>query len=415
VSQASPVSANTGALTSQNITVNYTASTDPQVDKIDIYRIDDGGGIYYFLAEVNNASSSYTDSTPDSGLNDDLQAPMAPLNAPPPAGASLVVYWSGRLWIAVKNILYFAMGPECTNGVGEEAFDTADNFFKLPTNITGLAATSQGLIVFTADDALAVTGTDASDYVINEFLKNFGIKSPNALAQDGDVVYIYTSRSQLFQLTPTLGEVGFGIRDKLAATFNPSNVYLTVHRSGGDEGLFISDGSTNVRRWSIAFSCWSTTAQPVGGVGAISSIETSLGVWTLLAGRSFGSGYILGRNTNTWTDDGGTYACNAVVGSIEVGPPGSKEILSAVAVSATAVGTKPAVGVLLNEISGTFVALPNPVPEPAQLPLGSTIWTQRFWFKAAQTPLPQQVQHMQVQISFPAENVQAEILALALM
>ena len=113
------------------------------MDKIWIFRTDDGGGLYYFLAQVNNATSTYTDSTVDSGLNDDIVAPLNPLNAPPPTGANLVCFWSGRLWVAVKNILYFAMGPDCTTGVGEEAF-IASNQFKLPLNVTGFGSHMYG-------------------------------------------------------------------------------------------------------------------------------------------------------------------------------------------------------------------------------------------------------------------------------
>jgi hypothetical protein len=414
VSQASPLSASTGVLTNQNITVNYAASSDAQVDKIWIFRTDDGGSLYYFLAEVNNATSSYTDSTVDSGLNDDIVAPLNPLNAPPPTGANLVCFWSGRLWVAAKNILYFAMGPDCTTGVGEEAFIAA-NQFKLPLNVTGLAPTSTGLIVFTPDNAYVVTGDGSSDYVINEWQANFGIKTPNALVQDGDVVYAFTSRSQLFQLGTAGSEIGFPIRKKLAA-INPSNVSLALHRSGDDEGLFVSDGSTNIYRFSVAFQCWCPPAQPNGAIGIIGSIETSSGIWTLLAGATTGSSYIRGRNLLSWTDDGiGTYPCNVTVGSITVGGPGTKEVVAGVGISATAIGTYPTIGVLLNEISGTFNILPNPVPEPTELPASKTISRMRHYLKACQTPLPQQVEHMQVNISFPAENYQAEILDLALL
>lgn len=417
VSAASPVSANTGPLTTQNITVHYTASTDPQVDQIWIFRIADGGGIYYFLANVANATSTYTDSTVDTGLNTFVVAPQFPANSPCPAGSSLVTWWDGRLWVLAGNILYWSSGPQTTTGVGEQSFNLSTNFFKLPINGTGFAPTSNGLLVFTSDTIWVVTGTGGV-YFINPWQKNLGIKQSNAVTQDGDLVIFFTSSKQLFQISTSLVEIGMNIRGKLAA-ISPTSVSIAMHRSGADEGLFVSDGSANIYRFSMTFQSWSPAGQPKQGAGVIGSIETSDSVWTLLLGSTSGAQFIGGRNTSSWTDDGGTYTCSATVGSIIVGQPGSKNTIEALCINATRTGSYPTVGILTNEISGAFATLPNPTPEPPNLPESQTIYTRRHYLKAGTYPagqtIPQMIQHMQIKISFAAENFQGELLGLGVI
>lgn len=420
-STASPVSANTGPLTSKNITIQGSSSSDAQVDKVDIYRNDDGGSLYYFLTTVNNGGTwSYTDSTPDSGLNDDQQAPVAHANDPIPAGADLLIFHMGRLWAAVGNVLYFAGGPDTANGPGTEAWPPGNNF-TLPGAITALASTTAGLIVFTSADAFIVTGTDSSSFgAPYRWQQNFGVPSQNAVTQDGDLLFIFTNKGQLWQL-PTnggqLAEIGFAIRSKLAA-YTPANVYITVHRSGADEGIFVSNGSTDVWRYSVAQQCWSPLGQPIGGVKAIFSMEATAGNYQLFMGRTAGSGYILSRVPGTFQDDGSSYSATVVIGSLITAPPRQTAEVNSVLLQAMPVGTYPTLSVLLNEISGTFTALPNPIPDPPELagtPYQSTsILMRRHDFKAANKPLPNRIQHMQVQLTFATEAFQNEILGLAL-
>jgi hypothetical protein len=417
ISTMSPASANTGPLTSRTITVSYTASADAQVDKIDIYRIDDGGSVYYFLATVNNATSTYSDSIADSGLNDDVIAPLAHVNDPPPSGIRLLVWHMGRLWAASGNNLYFSAGPDCTNGVGAEAWPPA-NVFPVPGAITALASTSQGLIVFTSDNAYVVLGIDASSFTVPQlWQQNFGVANQNCVTQDGDLLFFFTSKGQLWQWAGTLEEVGYNIRATLGA-YNPANVYLAIHKNGTDEGLFISDGSTNLWRYSVAMSCWSTVAQPVAGVRAIGSIEATTNNWQLFIGRTAGSGYLLNRDTSTYSDDGIAYSGFATVGSITVAPPHETATIEHVLLDTNAVGTYPTVSVLMNEISGTFAALPNPVGDPMPYAgtalQSSTVTMMRHDLKKATTPIAQKARHMQVKITLATEAQATKIWGLGI-
>lgn len=430
ISTASTASASTGVQSSKNVTVQGSRSTDAQVDKVDIYRTKDGGAIFYFLAEIANPPSgtwSYTDSTADSGLNTSIIAPVAHVNDPPPSGLSLLTWYAGRLWGASGNTLYFSGGPDTTNGVGTEAWPPGNNF-TVPGDIKALAPTSQGLVIFTKDNAFVTTGTNSANFTTpNLWQANAGVASQNSVVQDGDQIFFFTSKKQLFSFGPSgIEEIGFLISQSpfsvspTLSGFTAANIYLAVHRSGGDEGIFISDGATHFYRYSQVSNSWDTVSTPAGsgGCSAIASVEMSDGTWRLLMGRAAGSGYVLERDTSTWSDDGTSFAASAIIGSITVAPPRSTFSMASITLQVASVGTYPTVSVMLNEIqdlgsgAAQFTALPNPVPEPAQLPLASSMWTKRHDLKAAQTVLPQMVQHFQAKVVFASEAQANEIYGL---
>lgn len=417
-STASPVSGNLGPQTSVQYTVTYTASADPQVDKISIFRTLDGGSLYYWLVDVANATSSYVDNNADTALNTDIVAPIADSNDPPPAGLDLVTWHQDRLVGASGNFLYFSAGPDCITGVPEECWPPA-NVFTLPGKITAMASTTNGLLVWTSADMFVMLGTDTASFWVKPIMRGFGVLTQNCVTQDGDTVMAYTATRQLFTIDPNgLAEIGFNVQDQLSTTFDPNNTYLTVHRYGQDAHLWLSDGTANVKGYDLRFQAWLPNAQPVGGVGAIKSIETAAGVYSLMAGRATGSGYILNRDTASYLDDGSAYACAGVVGSLIVAPPGDLSKIDKILVQTKPVGTYPTIGVLCNEISGTFVTLPNPVDDPPTKSgtafASSTVLTKRHYFKAAKTPMPELINHLQIKISFPAENHRSEVLGLGI-
>lgn len=423
LSTASAPCLSTGPLTSKNIMVAENGSADPQVSQIQIFRTADGGAVYYYLASITNPGNtgwSYTDSTPDSGLNNLLIAPIAFANNPPPTGMNLLVWYAGRLWGASGNTLYFSGGPDTTNGVGEECWPPGNNY-AVPGNINALVATSTGLIIFTKDNAYVVTGTTSATFTVPQLWQaNWGVQSQNCVTQDGDNVFIFTSRGQVYNFSASgVAEIGWPIAAQLGA-FTPANSYITIHRSGGqgsdaDEGVFVGDGSANIYRYSQVTQSWDPVMQPVGGVGAIASIEMPNAAWNLVMGRPTGAGYILQRSQTTWTDDGQTYTANVVFGSLTVSPPRTVAVVSSIPMQVVAVGTYPTVSVMLNEVTdtgtlpATFTALPNPVPDPPQLPQSVSLWTKRHDLKSAQVPLPQYVQHLQIKVAFVAEAQPNEI------
>lgn len=416
LSTSSPVSANTGVIAAKQITLAGACSADPQVTSIEIYRTLDGGSNYYFLASIANTGVSwtYTDTSQDANLNNLILAPLNHQNDPPPAGASNVCYWRGRLWLAVGNKVYFAGGPDITNGSPEEGWPPA-NVFVFPDEVTAFAPNNSGLLLFTNSDSNVILGTDSSSFYPQPWQSNFGVANQNCVAQDGDLTFLYTTRRQLFSISDQLEEVGFAIGDKLAANFAPASTYLALHRNGTDSGLWISNGSTSSYRYLITKDSWSTERPVVGGMGALATVQVSDGDYQLLAGRASGSGFILNRDLTNFQDDGQNYPCYADVGQLVIAPLGSTVLLDSVSVERMPVGSAAVVSVMLQEINGTFTELPNPVSDPPLLKASTTIISQRHYLKAAQAPLPQQVRHLRVRVAFPSENAKNELLGLALL
>lgn len=429
VSSASPFSPTTGKQTSKNFTLTGDRSTDPQCDKVWIYRTTDGGGTVttsgnsamLFLTEIANPVSgtwSFTDSSPDSSLNTQIVAGINHLFDPAPAGLSNVTFYQGRMWGTVGNLLYFAAGADVllSSGVPEEAWPPA-NVFKLPGNITALMPTAAGLMVHTSDSiSIVLGGPDTASYYVQIWMNNIGVLSQNAVSTDGEVLFMYTTNRMFIALdgTGSRTPIGFSVGDILLNSFDPAKVYVTAHRSGTDQGVFISDGSTNVLRYSMDGQAWSPLGAVVGGVGAIQSLETSSGVYTLCAGRATGSGSILGRSLTSFVDGASAYTASLTIGSLTLATPGSgiPELypVESIVLDRMPVGTDATVKVLMNDISGTFTALSDPKPDPPELVASTGVISKR-WYVSSSTAT-QLVRHMQIQISFVAEAFQNELLAV---
>jgi len=127
VSTASPLSLPFTFAADHSALVQGNGSDDPQVDTIVIWRTVQGGSVLLYDSEIpaptggSSAIWSYLDSTPDTGLNSLIEAPIAFSNNPPPAGWQKWPIISEYLG-AVNNSVYFSGGPDTTTGNGNEAF-----------------------------------------------------------------------------------------------------------------------------------------------------------------------------------------------------------------------------------------------------------------------------------------------------
>lgn len=419
-SSASPVSASTNATTSKNFTLSAAGSTDPQVDKVRIYRTLDGGFSFFFVTEIANATTwTFTDSNPDINLNEQIQAPINGQNNPPPATITNCCFYGDRMWVSSGNKLYFGIGGDSLVGVPEESFPPG-NAMTMPGNITALWPTNQGLLVFCSDSITVIRGgTQTLTYFPKIWLPDTGILSQNCLASDGETIYLYTTNRQLVTIGASSDDIGFAVQDILQGTFNPATVYMTAHRQGTDSGLFMSDGSANVMYYSLRNQAWSTMATVVGGVGAIGSIETTTATYTLCAGRPTGSGTILGRNLSSFVDGtNSTYTCSVTIGSITLVQPATPLYpLNRIWLDRMPVGSDAVVSILMNDIgSSAFSTIPNPSPGPPELNapglLGTGIIT-KYW-DVALLAKPRMARHIQIKIAFPAEAFQNEVLTLTI-
>jgi hypothetical protein len=410
--------------------IQGSGSGDPQVDVIYLWRTVQGGSVLFYLDQIPNPGAGktwvYTDTTPDTGLNELIEAPVDEGNDPPPVGISALVYHLGRIWGAVNNSVYFSSGPDALVGSGNEAWAPA-NVFVFPDTVIRLFPTTSGLYVFTTADIYLIQGlgTSSSSFFSTPFTAGIGLSSYDAFAINGSIVFLYTSDNQILTLDPSSGlsEVGFPIGDQFpTATFTSLRTQLTWHVSGSaDKGLYVSDYANTWWRMCPTPSpetglLWSPKAQIAGGFSAVQSIETASGVHTLLIGPPSAGGPILKRDSSVYADSGTAYAAWSILGSLVLAQPGQTAHAAFFTTDSVAVGTPLTLAVQLDEIApvatGYFEPLTIYGTDPPQLPTSLSTFAQRFWL--SQTQLPALCRHLQVQVNFGSDVAKNELLSLSL-
>jgi hypothetical protein len=250
-----------------------------------------------------------------------------------------------------------------------------------------------GMLVYLADRVdVILGGPETISFYATDAMGNFGIANPNAIFRDGSVIGQYTTQRQYFDIANQEKlERGKNIADYLTTNFASASTYLTMHRDGLDVGTFLSNGVDQVLRYGSNIDAWSVPAYPSFGAGALRSIETSVGVYSLMLAAPAGGAqnYLYARDTQSWGDGGGYglnngtpyTTCEIILGSITLSQPGARLFpLQHVVLYADAAGTldhggpsKPTIFIMPNEISNTsgigFIQLPEVLSEP---PIGQT-------------------------------------------
>ena len=432
ISTASPEYTITGPIPTSVVTLTMPGSSNPAVDTIVIWETYDGGSTLFFVTEVPNTTpikgivqyQTVQITTGQSTIDDLIAAPIDDANNPPPAGFLPMAYHFERIWGAVGNYVYASGGPDVVVGNPNESFDPLD-YFEFPAPVTNIVPTATGILVFLTSDVYAILGGPKfTTFFPTPMVPGLGLLNYNALDVHGGVIYMFTADAQLIAFDPSSGaqRTGGPIQDQLAL-YDPSTTYVTVHESGNDNAVFVSNGTTgwfrlNPYQFPNGNAVWSPFATITGGAGAVQSIEVSPGVKKLLIGGTEPNDYILQRDFSTYQDNGTSYTCYFTMGSINLANPGQIAGLTFCDLRATRVGTTPTCAFLLNEISGTFTPFPTVAAQayPWQV-YGATLqpaslYSNAYYFRS--TGIPALCEHLQIQVSFPAENYANEVLSLTL-
>ncbi len=436
ISTASPLATITGPNGGASITLTIPGSPNPAVDTIVVWSTYDGGSTLFYLTEVPNQYPSPTVVTiPSNGtfvldptINQFIEAPIADANDPPPVGFVPMAYHFERIWGAVGNYVYASGGPDVVVGNPNESFDPLD-YFEFPSPVTKIVPTATGIYVFLTDAIYAILGGPVfSTFFPTPAVPGVGLLHYNALDVHGANIYLFSADRQLLSLDPSSGvnRMGGPIADKLQ-TFDPTKAFVTVHESGNDNAVYVADGVNgwfrlNPYQFPNGTQVWSPFAEIVNGAGAVLSIETSRGVHQLLVANPgntpSGNQIILYRDeTGTiYTDNLMPYTCYFTMGSMNVANPGQIAGLTFTNLRAKRVGSSPTCSFLLNEISGVFTTFPSSQAYPWQI-YGATgqptsLYSNAYYFRS--TGIPALAEHLQVQVSFPAENYPNEVLSLTL-
>jgi hypothetical protein len=441
VSNVSPLSASTGVIAGQSVTITGAGmqttpsgpyGQDPQVDTIALFRNTDGGGFWYQVATFPNPGTaagpgtwSYTDVTPSDDLDTSISAPIGLLNSLPPTGLVDMEYFAGRMWGSVANFLYYNTAQDnaqilgvTQNGVPSESW-IPSNYIPFNAAIVRIVAVGGGLIVCTTLDTWFVTGQNLLQGGFNpsKALAKHGLRSYNALDLDGSTIYMYTSDRESLMINPNSGsvEIGFPIGDTLEETFSPLSVCIARHVSGSqDNAVFMADGSTGWYRLNPnqvgasmsgeATPVWSPKADftaSIDGIGVIASIEVSAGEIDLLVGQT-SVGPVLVRSLTTFTDNTVPYQWSATIGSIVMAMAGKLAEVDSITTEmnnsgGSSTASQCTVAVLLDEIAGSFETLPMGVNDPpGEIPSVSVL-SNRFYL--SQGGLCPVCRHIQIEMS----------------
>ena len=186
-----------------------------------------------------------------------------------------------------------------------------------------------------------------------------------------------------------------------------------MHISGQDKAVYLSNGSTgwfrcNPRQAPEGAPAWSPFATITGGISAIASIETAPGTHKLLYGQG---GAILARNTTVAQDNGVNYSAFLTSGSFVLAEPGQISEVESITLELRN-STLPTVGILVEEINGSFETLPTAVDDPPLLAAPVSLISKRWYVTQSHNPVL--CRHLQIKITFPTENAKNELLTQSL-
>ena len=329
-SSPSPLSAWTGAFTSKNISVSWTTSTDPQVDKVNIYRTTDGGARnpqeMGLVAQVLATSSPYVDSTQDSFLSAVQFAPAFYQNDPPPAMASIISY-AGRIWGIVGTRVWYSGQEEISNGVPQECFLGASvnsldgNFYAYAVLLSALAPLSDGVAVFGANRIEKIEGDSLDTFRRYTLLAKRGTLTDLTTKVVGSSVIWFDRAKQLW--LSDQGEIGKDIRPDLSEA-NLLTVQAAIHIAGEQHWICLLDPDNSllyvfdldVGVWNVPWSVAATT---------IESIDTAPGITRLVVGVN-GTKVML-ENPNLFLDGAVQYGAYAVTNPLSLAPDSNPDVV----------------------------------------------------------------------------------------
>src|SRR4029077_285063 len=445
ISTASPIFVITGPNNGAVNFVQVTGSLDPQVDTIVIWRSADGGGAgnMFELTEIPNPApvngapgvAIFKDFLPDvattidgvqyPGLNPLIPAPIDDVNDPPPSNFIPMVYNFQRIWGAAGQELLWSGGPDTLAGNPNEAYNPSDNFPYL-ANITRIMKNSQGLVLFLTDSVEFLGGGPATQSFYTVTLApGIGMNNFNAADLYAGEIFFISSDSQMKSINPSLqlSNVGFAIGDQIA-NMNSSEAAVAIQQAGIDNAIYLADGSTGWWRCNPhqipggsqgPEHIWSPFANITNGCKMVQSVEVSPGIKKLLVGATTGGQPILERNLSVFTDNGAMYDAFFTMGSIVLAHPGQIAILKFIE-GDFSFGFTPTVSYLLNEISGSFTAMSQPVFDPPSIygfNLEPTSYQPlRFWF--SQTGSLARARHLQIRIDYGQTDTGDELYDLTI-
>lgn len=322
-SNMSPLSLSSGLFTDKIVTVSYLASTDPQVNGINIYRTTDGGSqapdvmqLVNSTAPLANTSGTFDDAVLDIDLG--TQTAPALLRNSPPTPCMGFVFWNNRIWGFTGGTTPFSGFEEIANGVAEEAWPSGldGNFYNWPEKVLGLGETPDQLGISLTSQFWQVTGDSLDTFRIGLLLSQRAARGVTGIKSVGSDV-IWNDRSRQLWMGAQ-GEIGRDIRPDLQ-NVDPGQSFVGIHTQGPFHWIYLLDpANQTLYLFDIDQGIWNTP-WIVPGACAITSGEVGPGAVFLF--MAFANGNIGWMNAEAlgYEDNGTQYGETIVTNLIPCG------------------------------------------------------------------------------------------------
>lgn len=152
---------------------------------------------YYLVAEVS-AATSYTDTTLDSALTQQINL----YRGAPPDNPTATWYWQNRLWMAAGNYIWFSdqeMPAAATGWLPVQSMFYQDNYLLIDkgdydTVRAGVVLNKQQVLVMTENKVFTLTGQGATTYLLDLIHDGIGCVSGRTVARSKDYIYFLSQK-----------------------------------------------------------------------------------------------------------------------------------------------------------------------------------------------------------------------------
>lgn len=263
----SPVSASI-TVANQKVTVTLpTVSSGSTADKKRLYRIQNAGSEYFFVADVNIATATYTDSTLDASLG--VQAPNVGDNGLPPDSAFIVKAHNSRIFIVDASDPYkLTYSQGYTGNANLLEYFSAGSAITFSHEITGLWSNPGSLLVFGVRNISVLSGASEDDFNVQNLYEGVGTLFGHSICSNGEHTVFLSENGFKSISNRGLESISLEIDDELRSLLN--NPY----------GNFVYTSTTwnpALNQFLFSFSASTANATPwvLSASGSVASWELS--------------------------------------------------------------------------------------------------------------------------------------------
>lgn len=311
--------------------VSGSRYTDTYIDKIHVYRTEDGGSIWRELSNspiANPGAGSWTitDNDADTSLKTTL-APLAGINGAPTASYPCEQLYASRIFTWKDDTLYWSTLEEATNNLMPEEGFGANNKRRFGRQITRVAVAGNVLLIYTVSGIFTLTGYSLTTLQWGQLSRKYGLRGPHALASDGKVCAWLDVNNQVRATdgnSITEPDISLPIRPDLTSIVHAS-ASMAIYTVGKRNFIMLADGGAGkIRVYDLDAKMW----MPPWAISntTIGLVETAAGTWSLLIGSAISGATTakplkLDETGAVFQDAGSSFAPFVVTSLIPIAPP----------------------------------------------------------------------------------------------